>query len=148
MLTIVLAQKCEIPTLVNAALLSNNTYLYNSIEVVCNEGYIPKSRRKTYIICTYNQEMNFLEWENMDLIDCIPTSCNPHPDFRYFNESKPYYNIGEILNYSCPNGHRIRSRCMLDEITNFGVWNFNGSCNGISCRGTFYFCHFKYITRP
>ena len=111
----------------------------NSIEVVCDEGYIPESRANSHITCTYNIESDLLEWEESSPISCLPTSCNPHPDFRYIHEIKQYYDIGEIIKFTCPNGYQIRTRCVLDKITGYGIWNYNGSCTGLMIFNTYNF---------
>ena len=118
------------PELLNAYLISNNTYVNNPIEVICNEGLIPQSRSNARITCIYDEKMNSLEWVDIESINCVPPSCNPHPEFQYITNVESFYHIGEIITFTCPNGYRIRTRCVLDEITGFGVWNFNGSCTG------------------
>ena len=118
------------PKLELATLKSNNTYVNNPIEVICEKGFIPQSRLNARITCLYNEHSNSFEWADINSVNCISTSCNPHKDFQYINNIKSYYNIGEIINFTCPNGYLIRTRFLLEEITEFGIWDFNGSCTG------------------
>ena len=126
-----LAPKCDVPELEHAYIGSNNTYVNNPIEVFCDDGFIPQSRTNARIRCIYNEHETSLEWADTETVNCIPTSCNPHPDFQYIiNTPKTYYDIGEVISFTCPNGYRFRTRCVLDQITQFGVWDYIGNCVG------------------
>ena len=46
-----IAAKCDEPILELATLRSNNTYVNNPIEVICDEGFIPQSRSNARITC-------------------------------------------------------------------------------------------------
>ena len=98
----------------------------------CKEGYIFKDRQPHWTICSFKESNSFHEWSDLEKIGCIPNSCNQHPDFDLVNLAikKEFYDIGEMIIYTCPNGYMIRIKCITNRSTGFGEWDFKGSCKG------------------
>ena len=124
--------KCQQPILKNAYAVSNKTFYGKEVEVHCEAGYIQRDRNAQKLIkCVFDREDETLKWEGLELIDCVPNSCNAHPDFpksaSYSNVT--LYSLGEIMNFSCPDGQQIRTRCIWDKITGFPKWDFDGQCS-------------------
>ena len=125
--------KCDSPDLENANLLSNKTYPLYTIEVKCAEGFIPQDRRRYMsVVCEYNELTMEFEWNKENSPKCIKNGCTPHFDFQWITnfDRNSTYEISEVVNYTCPNGYRMRIRCLIDEANGFGKWNFDGKCTG------------------
>ena len=127
------AFSCSLPNIPNAYILDNKTYYNKAIPVFCKEGYIFNDRKPHWAICVFNEVTRKEEWANLEKIKCIPNSCNPHPDFDLvkLQEKKEYYNIGELVEYTCPNGYIITIKCGINKATGIGDWDFKGNCKGI-----------------
>ena len=123
------------PQLNNATIISSKGYFGELVNVTCNKGYIPKNRNFNMAIrCAYNQTIGKLVWFGIERIVCIPNSCPPHNDAEFLgnhSEQLEYYIIGHILDYVCPNGNHLRTRCAMNHSTGLGEWDFIGSCKGM-----------------
>ena len=117
----------------NSLSLNGRTYPYKNIEAKCADGFIPSDRRLSMsVICGYNEDTQEFEWNKRNYAECIENSCEPHKDFMWIREDirKNSYAIGEEVRYTCPGGYRLRTICVIDPNTGFGVWDFSGSCSG------------------
>ena len=123
------------PQVNNATLISRKGYFGELVNVKCIEGYIPKNRNFNMAIrCAYNQTIGKLVWFGIERIVCIPNSCPPNKDSEIFGkkvDQLEYYQIGHIIDYVCPNGYHLRTRCAMNQTNGLAEWDFKGSCKGM-----------------
>ena len=123
------------PQLNNATMISSKVYFGQLANVKCIEGYIPKNRNFNMTIqCGFNLTIGKLEWFGIDSIVCIPNSCPPHNDLEFLGKEADqleYYQIGHILDYECPNGYHLRTRCLMNHTNGLAEWDFKGNCKGM-----------------
>ena len=84
------------------------------------------------VICEYRESTQSFEWNTDNYSQCIENNCLQHTDFKWLAEDmrKDSYSIGEEVRYICPSGYHMRTLCVIDPNTGFGIWDFDGSCSG------------------
>ena len=103
------------------------------MDVRCANGFIPFDRRQNMsVICEYNESSQAYEWNTNSYSRCIENNCGPPKDFKWLEENmrRDSYAIGQEVTYTCPSGNELRTICVIDPNTGFGVWDFAGSCSG------------------
>ena len=129
------SSRCQVPNITNAYILDDKTYYNKAIQVFCNDGYIFHDRQQHWTVCILDANTGETKWPSLSAIKCIAKSCNPHPDFNLprvrLEKRKETYDLGEVVEYTCPGEYKITTTCILNETNGFGEWDFNGSCKGI-----------------